>query len=224
MRKFAATLIAVAVAGSAMAAEGTNPKAIIHTDAGDITIELYPEKAPKTVENFIALAKGTKTWKDPRTNEVVNNRPLYQNVKFHRTKEGFMIQGGDPTGTGAGDVGFTIPGEPNDLTFDRPGRVAMANRGGDPSTAGSQFFITDAPTPFLNPSPNGTYVIFGQVTDGMDVVHEIARRPSAPGSFQALNPATIKSVEIIEPGKETRPAADATTGTDTKKSDSATTK
>jgi peptidyl-prolyl cis-trans isomerase A (cyclophilin A) len=210
MKRIVPALLALAAAGAATA-QSANPKAIIKTDVGDITIELYADKAPETVKNFIGLAKGTKPWKDP-SGATVTNRPLYNGVKFHRTKEGFMIQGGDPTGTGAGDVGFTIKGEiAPDLRFDRPGRVAMANRGGNPSTAGSQFFITDVETPFLNPSPSGSYAIFGQVVEGMDVVKKIAQRPSQPGSFIALDPVTIKTVEIIEAA----PAADdkATTST-----------
>lgn len=223
MKKLLASVCGLMLASSAIAAETKNPKAVIHTDVGDITIELYRDKAPKTVENFIQLAKGTKTWTHPQTREVMTGKPLYDNVKFHRTKKGFMIQGGDPSGTGGGDVGFTIPGEPNDLKFDRPGRVAMANKGGDPSSASSQFFITDSPTPFLDPSPSGTYVIFGQVVDGMKVVDEIASRPSQPGSFTAMNPATIKNVEILEAGSG-EAAAKATTGTATTAGDKETTK
>jgi peptidyl-prolyl cis-trans isomerase A (cyclophilin A) len=210
MKRIVPALLALAAAGAATA-ESANPKAVIKTDVGDITLELFADKAPETVRNFIGLATGTKTWRDPKTGQQVTDRPLYSGVKFHRTKEGFMIQGGDPAGTGGGDVGFTIKGEvAPDLRFDRPGRLAMANKGGDPSSAGSQFFITDVETPFLNPGPNGQYAIFGQVLNGLDVVKKIAQRPSQPGSYLALDPVTIQSIEIVQPS--TTAADPATTG------------
>lgn len=212
MKTLVPALLALSAAGSATA-EAVRPKAVIKTDLGDITVELYSDKAPQTVENFIGLATGTKAWNDPKTGQKVTDRPLYSGVKFHRTKLGFMIQGGDPAGTGGGDVGFTIPGESNDLRFDVPGRLAMANKGGNPSTAGSQFFITDVETPFLNPGPNGAYTIFGQVTAGMDVVKAIASRPSEPGSFRALQPVTIERIEIKSQDSATSAPASSDSGT-----------
>lgn len=211
MKRIVPALLAIAAAGVSTAEPVARPKAVIKTDVGDITIELYADKTPETVANFIGLATGTKPWKDPKTGQTVTDRPLYSGVKFHRTKQGFMIQGGDPAGTGAGDVGFTIKGEVDkELRFDRPGRVAMANKGGDPSSAGSQFFITDVETPFLDPRPGSAYSIFGQVVDGMDVVVKIASRPSQAPSYTALDPVTIQKIEIIQPPA----AADkATTGT-----------
>jgi cyclophilin family peptidyl-prolyl cis-trans isomerase len=121
---------------------------------GEFVIQLYPDKAPKTVNSFVFLARDG----------------YFDGVTFHRVLEGFMAQGGDPTGTGGGGPGYQFENEDSDLTFDKAGVVAMANAGRD--TNGSQFFITFAPTPQLN----GDYTIFGQVTEGMDVVNAITRR------------------------------------------------
>ena len=121
---------------------------------GEFVIQLYPDKAPVTVNSFVFLAcKG-----------------YFNGLTFHRVLEGFMAQGGDPTGTGSGDPGYEFENEDSDLTFDKAGVVAMANAGRD--TNGSQFFITFAPQEFLN----GGYTIFGQVIEGMDVVNSITRR------------------------------------------------
>jgi cyclophilin family peptidyl-prolyl cis-trans isomerase len=145
--------------------------ATITTSMGPITVRLFEKEAPVTVRNFVQLARGTKAWRDPKTGQMVR-RPLYPSTIFHRVIPGFMVQVGDPTGTGAGDVGFTIPDEfsPN-LKFDVPGRLGMANAG--PKTGGSQFFITEVPTPHLN----GAHTIFGQVVEGQDLVGKIARVP-----------------------------------------------
>ena len=114
----------------------TPPTAIIHTTAGDMKCTLFPDKDPKAVANFIGLSKGTKPWKDPNTGKTVHGKPLYDGVIFHRTIPDFMIQAGDPTGTGSGDPGFEISDELHpDLLFDQPGRLAMANRGGMPNTS-----------------------------------------------------------------------------------------
>ena len=144
--------------------------ATIKTSMGDITVKFYEKEAPITVRNFVGLASGAKAWKDPKTGQMVK-RPLYNGTIFHRVIPGFMIQGGDPLGTGMGDGGFTIPDEfsPN-LKFDVPGRLAMANIG-QPHTGGSQFFITVVPTPHLN----GKHTIFGQVIEGQDVVTKIVQ-------------------------------------------------
>ena len=141
---------------------------------GEFVIQLYPDKAPKTVNSFIFLAcKG-----------------YFEGVTFHRVLEGFMAQGGDPTGTGMGGPGYQFENEDSDLTFDKPGIVAMANAGRD--TNGSQFFITFAPTPQLN----GDYTIFGQVIEGMDVVNGITRRdPDQNPSFQG---DAIETITITE--------------------------
>jgi len=138
----------------------------------EFVIQLYPDKAPKTVNSFIFLScKG-----------------YFEGVTFHRVLEGFMAQGGDPTGTGSGGPGYQFENEDSDLTFDKAGVVAMANAGRD--TNGSQFFITFGPTPQLN----GGYTIFGQVVEGMDVVNRITRRnPEENPSFQgdAIDTITI---------------------------------
>jgi len=174
--------------------------ATIKTTMGDITVKLYEKEAPITVRNFVGLARGTKEWKDPKTGQMVK-RPLYTGTIFHRVIPGFMIQGGDPLGTGMGDPGFTIPDEfvPS-LKFDVPGRLAMANIG-QPHTGGSQFFITDVPTPHLN----GKHTIFGQVIEGQDVVHKIISVPTR--SEKPLTPVKIVSIVIKREGPPPAPAA-----------------
>jgi peptidyl-prolyl cis-trans isomerase A (cyclophilin A) len=141
--------------------------ATLSTSEGDIEIELYPEKVPNTVENFVGLATGEKEWEHPETGETMDE-PLYDDVEFHRVIEDFMLQVGDPTGTGRGGPGYTFDDEfHDDLRHDSAGTVSMANRG--PNTNGSQFFITLEETPHLD----GDHAVFGQVVDGMDVVREI---------------------------------------------------
>ena len=145
-----------------------NPTATLHTSEGDIEVELFEERAPRTVENFIGLATGETEWTDPESGETVEGEPLYDDVIFHRIIEGFMIQGGDPTGTGRGGPGYRFEDEFHDeLTHDGPGILSMANSG--PNTNGSQFFITLDAQPHLD----GRHAVFGEVTDGMDVVREI---------------------------------------------------
>jgi len=131
--------------------EKKNPIAIIETDKGTIKLELFADKAPKTAENFITLAK----------------KRFYDGLTFHRVIRGFMIQGGDPKGDGTGGPGYTIPDEFGPVKHDKEGIVSMANAG--PNTGGSQFFITEAPTPWLD----GKHAIFGKVLEGMDVVKKI---------------------------------------------------
>jgi peptidyl-prolyl cis-trans isomerase A (cyclophilin A) len=142
----------------------------ITTSMGTIVAKLFDAEAPKTVKNISDLAMGRKEWTDPKTRQRVK-RPLYNGLIFHRVIPGFMIQGGDPTGTGSGGTDV-IPDEFHpSLTFDRPGRLGMANAG--PGTGSCQFFITEVPTPHLN----GKHTIFGQVVEGQDVVEKIARVP-----------------------------------------------
>ena len=143
--------------------------AIIHTNHGDIRVNLFPNEAPLTVDNFVGLATGEKEWK--RRNGQAGEGPLYNGVVFHRIIPGFMIQGGDPEGTGMGGPGYTFKDETNSgLGFDKPYLLAMANAG--PNTNGSQFFITVAPTTWLN----GKHTIFGEVADhpSREVVDKIA--------------------------------------------------
>ena len=142
--------------------------AVINTSMGTITAELYDQVVPNTVRNFVGLARGTKPWLDPKAKQLVT-RPLYDNITFHRVIPDFMIQTGDPTGTGTHNCGFTIADEfvPT-LKFDRPGRLAMANTGSR-NSGGCQFFITEAPYP----AGNNVYTIFGQVVDGMNLIGKI---------------------------------------------------
>ena len=142
--------------------------ATFKTSMGDIVVKLFPDKAPKTVENFVGLAEGTKEWKDPRSGQTVK-KPLFDGTIFHRVIPQFMIQGGDPLGNGTGGPGYKFGDEtsPTDQ-FNKPGILAMANSG--PNTNGSQFFITEVPTPWLN----GKHTIFGEVVKGFDLVPKIA--------------------------------------------------
>ena len=147
--------------------------ATLHTNHGDIRIELFPDHAPKTVRNFVGLADGSQEWTDPRSGAKPST-PLYDGVVFHRVIAGFMIQGGDPLGTGTGGPGYRFGDEFHpELQFNRPYLLAMANSG--PGTNGSQFFITVAPTPWLNMK----HTIFGEVADAESraVVDAIAAVP-----------------------------------------------
>jgi peptidyl-prolyl cis-trans isomerase A (cyclophilin A) len=134
--------------------------ATINTNHGAIKINLFGNHAPKTVENFEGLATGAKEWRDPRNGEVQTGKPLYNGVVFHRIIPQFMLQGGDPTGTGMGGPGYQFGDEINsELNFNEPFKLAMANAG--PGTNGSQFFITTAPTTWLF----GKHTVFGEVAD-----------------------------------------------------------
>ncbi len=145
--------------------------AICETSLGKFTCRLFPEHAPKTVENFVALARGEKEFKDERTGARVK-RPFYDGLVFHRVIPNFMIQGGCPLGSGTGGPGYKFEDEfSRSLGFDRPGKLAMANAG--PNTNGSQFFITVAPTEWLN----NHHTIFGEVVEGQDVVNQISLAP-----------------------------------------------
>ena len=145
--------------------------ATLVTSKGTIRVRLLPDHAPKTVDNFVGLATGAKEWRDPRDGKK-KTEPMYDGTVFHRVIPEFMIQGGDPTGTGTGGPGYEfedeVAGGPG---FSKPGYLAMANAG--PGTNGSQFFITEAPTTWLT----GKHTIFGEVIEGMEVVNEIARVP-----------------------------------------------
>jgi peptidyl-prolyl cis-trans isomerase A (cyclophilin A) len=173
-------------------------QAVFETTLGNITCTLFPDKAPITVDNFIGLATGTKDWKNPSSGATMHNRPLYDGTVFHRVIPNFMIQGGDPLGNGTGSPGYTFRDEQSDLTFDVAGRLAMANSG--PNTNGSQFFITEVPTPHLN----GHYNIFGQC-DNPDLVKQIARLATGPMD-KPFNPPKVVHVKIIDPRHPAAPA------------------
>jgi peptidyl-prolyl cis-trans isomerase A (cyclophilin A) len=184
-----------ATAAAAAPAEDTpDPIAIIDTTAGKMTCTLFPKKAPIGVANFIGLATGTKDWANPATHAKKHGVPLYDGTIFHRVIPSFMIQGGDPEGTGRGDPGYKFKNETSpDLNFDRPGRLAYANAG--PDTNGSQFFITEVPYPSLN----GGYTIFGQCDDAsLELVKQIARMASDPSNNRPLRPVKINHISIVK--------------------------
>lgn len=167
-------------------------QAILHTNHGDITVNLFPDHAPKTVENFTGLAEGTIEWTDPRV-RAKSTAPLYKDTIFHRIIPGFMIQGGDPLGTGTGGPGYKFKDEAHpELTFDKPYILAMANAG--PNTNGSQFFITVAPTTWLN----FKHTIFGEVADqpSRDVVDAIAAVETG-AQDRPKSDVVISSIEIV---------------------------
>jgi peptidyl-prolyl cis-trans isomerase A (cyclophilin A) len=181
--------------------EPTGPTAVLDTSMGRITCRLYDKQAPETVANFIGLAQGTKPWTDPVSKKKMKGKRFYDGTTFHRVIPEFMIQGGDPTGTGTGDPGYMFADEfdPN-LNFDVPGRMAMANSG--PSTNGSQFFITEVPTTHLNQK----HTIFGQCDQpSLSVVSAIARVQRDPDD-KPLQPVVLNKVTIVQEGQPLPPA------------------
>ena len=163
--------------------------ATLTTTQGMVTIRLFPDHAPKTVRNFVELAEGGREWTDPQTRAMTKEK-FYDGTIFHRVIPGFMIQGGDPLGTGTGGPGYQFGDEIHpDLRFDKPYLLAMANAG--PGTNGSQFFITVAPTPWLN----GKHTIFGEVVGGADVVDKISRVRTARGD-RPVTDVVLQSVTI----------------------------
>ncbi len=167
------------------------PTATLHTNHGDIVINLFKDQAPKTVANFVGLAEGTKEYTDPESGRATTGN-FYDGVIFHRVIDGFMIQGGDPLGTGTGGPGYTFADEFHpDLQFNRPYLLAMANAG--PGTNGSQFFITVGPTPHLNRK----HTIFGEVADqaSRDTVDTIASVRTGRND-RPVDDVVITSVDI----------------------------
>jgi len=150
--------------------KGKDMIAVFETNKGTFKVKLFSDKAPKTVENFVGLAEGTKEWTDPKTGNKVK-KPFYDGLKFHRVIPNFMIQGGDPLGTGTGGPGYRFEDEfpAGAPKHDKPGMLSMANAG--PNTNGSQFFVTVAATPWLD----GKHTVFGEVIEGMDVVTDISK-------------------------------------------------
>ena len=159
------------------------------TTEGNFTVRLYDAEAPKTVENFVGLAEGTKEWTDPRTNGRVR-QPYYDGGIFHRVIDGFMIQGGDPLGQGIGGPGYTFADEFHPkLRHNKAGILSMANRG--PNTNGGQFFITLAPTPHLD----DRHSVFGEVVEGMDVIRGIGSTATGERD-RPVTDIVIQSVKI----------------------------
>jgi peptidyl-prolyl cis-trans isomerase A (cyclophilin A) len=165
------------------------PTATFKTSLGTFKVNLFADKAPRTVANFVGLAEGTKEWTDPKTRQKVARR-FYDGLVFHRVIDGFMIQGGCPLGTGTGDPGYRFADEfgPG-LLHDREGLLSMANAG--PNTNGSQFFITLAPTPWLD----SRHAIFGEVIEGMDVVRTIGKTPTG-AQDRPVKAVVMESVTI----------------------------
>ncbi|MCG3204805.1 MAG: Peptidyl-prolyl cis-trans isomerase B [Elusimicrobia bacterium] len=175
----------------AMPSTGQDLSVVFETSLGNFTIDLFAKEAPKTVENFVGLAKGTKEFTDPKTGQKTK-RPFYDGLIFHRVIPNFMIQGGDPIGNGTGGPGYQFEDEfASGRTFNKVGILAMANAG--PGTNGSQFFITTAVTPWLN----NRHTIFGEVVQGYDVVEKISK-VQRDGSDRPLTPVSIKKVTIKE--------------------------
>ena len=160
------------------------------TSEGAFSIRLFDEEAPKTVANFVELAQGTREWRDPKSGQKIK-RPFYDGLTFHRIIDGFMIQGGDPLGTGTGGPGYTFADEFSaKRRHDKAGTLSMANAG--PNTNGSQFFITLAPTPWLD----NRHTVFGEVVSGLDVVHKIGKSATSKPNDRPVIPITIQSVTI----------------------------
>jgi peptidyl-prolyl cis-trans isomerase A (cyclophilin A) len=165
--------------------------ATLRTSQGTVQVRLFPDQAPKTVRNFVELAEGSREWTDPRTRQPTAGR-LYDGTVFHRVIPRFMIQGGDPLGTGTGGPGYKFADEIHpDLRFDRPYLLAMANAG--PGTNGSQFFITVVPTPHLN----GKHTIFGEVVEGRDVVDRISQTQTDRND-RPVQDVVLESVSVEE--------------------------
>jgi peptidyl-prolyl cis-trans isomerase A (cyclophilin A) len=163
--------------------------AVFQTNQGAFTCRLFEKEAPKTVANFVGLANGTKEWTDPKTGKKVQKR-FYDGLTFHRVIPKFMIQGGDPEGTGRGGPGYKFEDECRpELVFDKPGKLAMANAG--PNTNGSQFFITTVPTPWLN----NKHTIFGEVVEGQNVI-EIIEGVKKDRGDKPLEAVVIEKLEI----------------------------
>jgi peptidyl-prolyl cis-trans isomerase A (cyclophilin A) len=184
-------LSSLALWAQAKSSGASHPTAVIDTTAGKLTCTLFPDKAPIGVANFIGLATGTKDWTSPITHQKKHGVPLYDGTIFHRVIPNFMIQGGDPMGTGTGDPGYTFKNETSsDLKFDRPGRMAYANAG--PDTNGSQFFITE----IAYPSLNGGYTIFGQCDDASVALVKTIARAGRDSNDRPYKPVKINHITI----------------------------
>jgi peptidyl-prolyl cis-trans isomerase A (cyclophilin A) len=183
---------ATAFAGQDAPAKKSGGKVYAHftTNLGKFTVELFEKDAPKTVANFVGLAEGTKEWTDPKTGAKVK-KPFYNGLIFHRVIADFMIQGGDPLGTGTGDPGYKFADEfGSGRKMDKAGVLAMANSG--PNSNGSQFFITLKETNYLN----GKHTVFGEVTDGMDTIRKIGETKTSKPGDRPVVPVVMQSVTI----------------------------
>ncbi|HEY1273065.1 MAG TPA: peptidylprolyl isomerase [Terriglobales bacterium] len=197
MRKCLTVILSVLMSATLWGQEGSKakpgaePVAVFDTTAGKLRCTLFEKEIPVTVANFIALAGGTKDWKNPVSGVTKHNTPLYDGTIFHRVIPDFMIQGGDPAGNGSGDPGYKFKDEiVGTLRFDKPGRLAMANSG--PNTNGSQFFITEVPTPHLN----GHHTIFGQCdAASVTLVKQIART-ARDSNDRPVKPVKINHITI----------------------------
>jgi peptidyl-prolyl cis-trans isomerase A (cyclophilin A) len=187
-------------ATAAVSTQPNGPTVVMDTSMGRITCQFYQKQAPNAVANFIGLATGTKDWTDSKTNKAVHHKSLYDGTTFHRVIPEFMIQGGDPEGTGMGGPGYAFDDEFDPgLKFDRPGRLAMANSG--PNSNGSQFFITEQAGDFLNDH----YTLFGQCDDAsVEVVKAIAR-VQRDANDKPLTPVVLEKVTIVPEGKPLPP-------------------
>jgi peptidyl-prolyl cis-trans isomerase A (cyclophilin A) len=187
-----------ATAAASIAPNG--PTVVMDTSMGRITCQFFQKESPKAVATFIALAQGTRDWTDPSTKKLMHHKPLFDGTIFHRVIPDFMIQGGDPSGTGMGDPGFTFADEfYPDLGFDVPGRLAEANSG--PNTNGSQFFITEVPTPHLNHH----HTVLGQCDEpSLNVVKTIAR-VQVNRDDKPLVPVVLRKVTIVPAGQPLPP-------------------
>lgn len=178
----------------------TGPTAVIDTSMGRLTCKLYDHQAPVTVANFIGLADGSKDWTDPKTLQKIHGQPFYNGTTFHRVIPGFMIQGGDKLGDGRGDPGYLFKDEFDPtLTFDEPGRLAMANSG--PNTNGSQFFITEEPVQQLN----GKHTIFGQCDSHTVLLVASIARVARDQDDKPSTPVVINKITIVRDGQPMPP-------------------
>jgi peptidyl-prolyl cis-trans isomerase A (cyclophilin A) len=177
------------------------PTVVMDTSMGRITCQLYEKQAPKSVANFIGLAEGTIDWTNPTTGKKQHHKPYYDGTIFHRVIPEFMIQGGDPVGTGEGGPGYSFDNEvdPN-LNFDQPGRLAMANTG-EPNSNGSQFFVTEQAYDFLNQK----YTLFGQCDESSVLVVKTIARVERDDHDKPLTPVVLKKVTIVREGQPMPP-------------------
>jgi peptidyl-prolyl cis-trans isomerase A (cyclophilin A) len=200
-------IVLTALSAWSQAKPAEQPTATIDTTAGKLVCKLFPEKAPIGVANFIGLAEGTKDWINPVSRAKKHGVPLYDGTIFHRVIPNFMIQGGDPAGSGMGGPGYEFKNETSpDLKFDRPGRLAYANSG--PDTNGSQFFITEVPYASLN----GNYTIFGQCDAASVVLVKQIARMGRDANDRPYRPVKINHISITQsitatPAKQATPSS-----------------